>query len=154
MPQGSNDVLSAALGTPEHPGRTRAYSTDYTRRKDVFGKPKRSRRAASHAGCFSQHDVDEIRQDLQAEMDARLEKMNAHWTEKFQGLMESVAYQGNLQQVLRGGDPEHATGSSAAPAPQGPPPPGKKVYNLGLNSTRSCSNLFRFKFPISCVRSF
>ena len=138
MPQGSNDVLTAALGTPEHPGRTRAYSTDFTRRKDVFGKQKRNRAAASHAGCYSQQDLDALREDMEAEMEARMEakmeakmeEMNAEWTDRWQRWMESAVVQGNLQQVLRAGDHQPATGSSAAPAPQGPPAPEKKVIHV------------------------
>ena len=130
VPQGSNDVLTAALGTPEHPGRTRAHSTDFTRRKDVFGKQKRNRAAASHAGCYSQQDIDGLREEMEAKMNKQREEMNAEWTEKFQRWMESTAVQGNFQQVLRAGDPQAATGSSAAPAPQGPPAPEKKVIHV------------------------
>ena len=131
VPRGSNDVLTAVLGTPEHPGRTRAHSTDFTRRKDVFGRQKRTRRAASHAGCYTQQDVDEIKRDFTAQLSRQREEMEAAVNERFQKWVESVAVQGNLQQVLRGGDPQPATGSSAAPSPHGPPPPGKKVirYN-------------------------
>ena len=131
VPQGSNDVLTAALGTPEHPGRTRAHSTDFIRRKDVFGKQKRNRRTAFHACCYSQQDVDEIKKDFTVQLTRQREEMEAAVNEKFQKWVESVAVQSNLQLVLRGGDPQPATGSSAAPSPHGPPPPGKKVirYN-------------------------
>ena len=126
---GSNDVLTAALGTPEHPGRTRAHSTEFTSRKDVFGKPKRSRRPASHAGLYTQKDVDEIKEDFRAQMRQQRDEMEAGWNERFQKMFEAAAVQGNLQQVLRGGDPQLATGSSSAQPPQGPPPPGKKVIH-------------------------
>ena len=126
VPQGSNDVLTAALGTPEHPGRTRAHSTEYTRRKDVFGKQKRNRRAASHAGCYSQQDVEEIKKDFAAQLARQREEMEASVNERLQRWMESAVVQGNLQQALRGGIPHPAAGSSAAPSPHGLPPPGRR----------------------------
>ena len=130
VPRGSNDVLTAALGTPEHPGRTRTYSEDFTRREDVFGKQKRNRRAASHAGCYSQRDIDGIKEDFREQMRKQREEINADWNERFQRLMESGAFQGNLQHVLRAGDPQPATGSSAAPAPQEPPASENKVIQV------------------------
>ena len=105
MPEGSDDVLTTTLGKPEHPERTRAHSTEFTHRKYVFGKQKRSRRVASHAGCYTQQDVDEIKRDFAAQLSRQREEMEASVNERFQKWVESVTVQGNLQQVLRGGDP-------------------------------------------------
>lgn len=36
-----NDVLSASIGTPEHPGRLRGHALGYTKVRDVYGQGRR-----------------------------------------------------------------------------------------------------------------
>ena len=118
--EGANDILTAALGTPEHPGRTRAYSAEYTRRKDVFGKQRRHRQPA-HAGCYTQADVQMMRDEFDEKLQRQREETAAELAAMRQ-YMASLYNPGSFTQLLvRGPDQQQSTSSSSAPAPQGPP---------------------------------
>ena len=70
-----------------------------------------------------------MRADFEEMLRKQREEMTAEMTAMVQQVMDSVCYQGNFQQVLRG-DFQQGTSWSAAPAPQGPPAPEKKVIEI------------------------
>ncbi|KAJ3694924.1 hypothetical protein LUZ60_000301 [Juncus effusus] len=51
-----NDILSASIGKPEHPGRLRGHSS-FATFSTVYGKGPR--RKTSHAGCITQAELDD-----------------------------------------------------------------------------------------------
>ena len=62
-----------------------------------------------------------MQEEMEAKVEAKMEaKLEAELNIRFQKWMDAAASWSNLQSD---------TGSSAAPAPMGPPPPGKKVIN-------------------------
>ena len=126
VPEGTNDVLTAALGTPEHPGRTRAYSTEYTRRKDVFGKQKRARKPA-HAGCYTEERVQMMRDEFEEKLQKQREETQAELAAMRQYVM-SLCTPGSFTQLLVGAQDHHqGTSSSSAPAPPGTPGDANEV---------------------------
>ena len=46
---GTSDVLSASLGTPEHSGRLRGHPQGYVGKKTIYGKGKR--KVNAHNAC-------------------------------------------------------------------------------------------------------
>jgi hypothetical protein len=65
-----NDILSASIGTPEHPGRIRGHST-FATLSNVYGREPRKK--TSHADCITK-----------AELDAKLSSALAKQAEQFQ----------------------------------------------------------------------
>ena len=49
--QGTSDVLSASLGTPEHPGRLRGHPQGYVGKKTLFSNSKR--KGHTHSACHA-----------------------------------------------------------------------------------------------------
>ena len=60
-----NDLLSASIGTAEHPGRLRAYSSGYTKVKNVYGKGSRRRSHAAEMIYEQNQKIQELSQLLQ-----------------------------------------------------------------------------------------
>ena len=59
-----NDLLSASIGTAEHPGRLRAYSSGYTK-VNVYGKGSRRRSHAAERIYEQNQKIQEQSQLLQ-----------------------------------------------------------------------------------------
>ena len=79
-----NDLLSAALGAPDHPGRLRAYPAGYVRVKDVYGKGSRRRSHASERIYEQNQKIQEQSLQLQqqslriAQMEAMMGRVLQH----------------------------------------------------------------------------
>ncbi|GLS06372.1 hypothetical protein GCM10007860_35640 [Chitiniphilus shinanonensis] len=62
----------------------------------------------SHSGCYSQSEVDGMREEFEEKLRKQREEMTAEMMKemnaKIQDLMASVCVPGNFQQVLLGGD--------------------------------------------------
>ena len=69
-----NDLLSASIGTPDHPGRLRGHSSAYTKVKDVYGKGARKRRAQQSEQDERIRQLEREQQETRAMM-ARLVSM-------------------------------------------------------------------------------
>ena len=60
-----NDLLFASIGTAEHPGRLRAYSSGYTKVKNVYGNGSRRRSHAAERIYEQNQKIQEQSQLLQ-----------------------------------------------------------------------------------------
>ena len=87
-----NDLLSAALGAPDHPGRLRAYPGGYVRVKDVYGKGSRRRSNASER-------IYEQNQKIQ-EQTQMLEEQSLQLKQQSQRIAQMEAMMGRVLQHL------------------------------------------------------
>ncbi|KAL3619448.1 hypothetical protein CASFOL_037018 [Castilleja foliolosa] len=86
IPTGKNDILTAVVGKPDHPGRTRGvggvegYST-------LFGRDKRSSNVGANTlEMISLEQAKEIEKKCEARMIEQIEQLNKQWEERLSHL--------------------------------------------------------------------
>jgi len=88
-----HDILSASIGTPEHPGRIRGHS-EFASLKTVFGKSTKKR--TIHSDCISKAQANKMQEQLQAGFQEGLnrqrEELTAEFNKKMQALFDNMSF--------------------------------------------------------------
>jgi hypothetical protein len=118
-----SQMLTAAVGNPEHPGRVRGYSGCVGKKK-IYGKSKRS--GASHANCISKEEWTKEKQMLEE-----------RWGQQVQTLLAQLWGQ-QVQQPLQGQGDDYS--------------PRESNHNTQVGSNNMIPDTFQnleVSFPIS-----
>ena len=76
-------------------------------------------RKPAHAGCYTQADVQMVRDEFEEMLQRQQEEMTAEMDVRIRQVMASLYNPGSFTQLLvRGPDQQQGTSSSSAPAPQ------------------------------------